>query len=187
MLLHTLLCQLSGKDDLSVSAWMDIDFLITLKMTAVTKHQFAEWNAMYLLPISPFPHFPYLFLVPTFRVTPGDHFVHQFRGQARALWLIHSCEWSPFHWYHIDIPLYCMSIPCTMWIDVACIYNSYSSEPSLRLVQAHTIQLQLAITLTNLFSVSNIYLHSFPDSTSSVVRAQNICGQARIKSHAKTW
>ena len=38
-----LLCQLSGKDDLSVSAWMDIDILIILKMTAVTKHQqFAE-------------------------------------------------------------------------------------------------------------------------------------------------
>ena len=59
--------QLSSKDYLSVSAWMDIDFLITLKITAVTKHQqFAEWNAMHLLPISSFPisHF----LVPTFRV-----------------------------------------------------------------------------------------------------------------------
>ena len=47
-----------------------IDFPL---MTAEAKHQqFAEWNAMYRLPISPFPHFPFLisrFLVPTFRAT----------------------------------------------------------------------------------------------------------------------
>ena len=52
-----LLCQLSGKDGLSVSACMEVGFLITLKMTALTKHQeFVEWNA-FLIPISPFPHF----------------------------------------------------------------------------------------------------------------------------------
>ena len=51
----------------SVSAWMDIDILITLnKMTAVTKHQqFAECNVMYILPISPFPYFP-SFLISSF-------------------------------------------------------------------------------------------------------------------------
>ena len=54
--------KLSGKDDLSVSDYMDIDFPL---MTAEAKcQQFASH--------SPFPHFPFLishFLVPTFRVT----------------------------------------------------------------------------------------------------------------------
>ena len=56
-------CQLSGKDDLSVSAYMDIDF--PLMTTEAKCHHF---------PISSFPisHFSFLishFLVPTFRVT----------------------------------------------------------------------------------------------------------------------
>ena len=53
-----------------VHACMDIDFPL---VTAEAKQQFAEWNAMYFLPISSFPHFLFLishFLVPTFRVTP---------------------------------------------------------------------------------------------------------------------
>ena len=59
-------CQLSGKDDLSESACMEIDFLITLKMNAVTKHQeFVEGNA-FLIPISHFSISSFL----TFRVTP---------------------------------------------------------------------------------------------------------------------
>ena len=55
-------CQLSGKDGLSVSDYKDIDFPL---MTA-------NQNVSSLLPISRFPHFPFLishFLVPTFRVT----------------------------------------------------------------------------------------------------------------------
>ena len=88
-----LLCQLSGKDNLSVSACMDTDFLL---MTGEAKHQqpFAEWNASSHFPfphfpfphflISSFPHFPFLvshfpflvshFLISTFRGTPPLRF-----------------------------------------------------------------------------------------------------------------
>ena len=62
-----LLCQLSGKDDLSVSACMDTDFLL---MTGEAKHQqpFAEWNASSHFP---FPHFPF----PHFLISSFPHFL----------------------------------------------------------------------------------------------------------------
>lgn len=61
------------------------------------------------------------------------------------------------HWYTFILHEYPMH-----HVNWCSMHNSYSSEPSLRLVQAHTIQLQLAITLANLFSVSiiSIYIHS---------------------------
>ena len=55
---------------------IDIDFLITLKMIAVTKHQqFAEWNAMYLLPIPYFLISHFSFLISSFLLLewPGSY------------------------------------------------------------------------------------------------------------------
>ena len=64
MLSVPFLCELSGKDDLSVSAWMDIDFLITFDGSSnktekkrMGNEEVGKWDEDTLHFTRCFPHF----------------------------------------------------------------------------------------------------------------------------------